>query len=634
MSYRQIIQGILDTYPDSKYIEIGLCPSKGEAIFASINAKYKVALCQMPPSEQIKSITNDNCVYYRMSSGYFFSKVNAPDIRFDVAFINGSYDCAQICGIVETILVHLAFDGVIVIPVGVLNGITQSELDTNQKAIATLSCHSELFVFTLDYDGNCDCAIIAKAEVYSILSNSETPINNDNSIEKLNIKSPEYLNTFLMCRKYKERLNGYSLYVENVDNYIKDCSRDYYLNEIPEISVVENGIILPAKTNDDVIFKIYGGVYDAEGNFIAGLSPYRYNDDNSGDFSLHQTDYGAAQLWKLLDSHSGNYTVSNEITHIKETVVFGGILWWHYGHALVESLSRMWYFLEHNNCGYRYAFISFEDPQILDFHIILGLREEDIIIIKEPIRFDSVIVPEQSHYLLGGFNDKAIKIYNTIRDSVKPACYDKVYLTRMQMGDILNEEYFVNHYRSLGYEIISMEQLPIKEQVAIMAGAKEIVCISGTLHHQILLCRNGVNVTVLNKCKISLLSHYWINQARLAKCTFIDASANLLPNVHGGGISIFMPNAYWKRYTNNYGYSFQEDENLSMDDFVIEYIGRWAKATANDPKILRMVLMLFETSPPLSNLVIDLNRYLLNNEFDYFTKKKLIRDLKTVFVFP
>jgi len=634
VNYQKIIQAVLDTYTNKIYMEIGSSASE-ETYFASINANYKIALYQTPPSEQVKKIINDNCVYHRMSSGYYFNKVNTSDIKYDVIFANGSMDYRQVLMIVKNALEHLSFGGVLLIPIKIHNDMTQGG-GNDWKAIATLgSFHSGLFIFTLDCDGDCGCIVITKAEPYSILSYSEAAVNSDNPIDYLNFKAYEYLNTFLMCRKYKERLNYYNLYVENINDYIRDCSRDCYIEETPIVSIIENGIILPKKWNVD---KICGGVCDAQGIFITGKPELKYSDNNndSRDFPIFQTDEDESKIQyfkKLLEYGGGAYTISNEIAYVNKTVVWGGELTDHYGHALLESLSRMWYFLENKDCGFKYAFTSLVDSPILDFHIMLGLRKEDIIIVNEPTRFDSVIAPEQSHYLFGGFNDKAMKVYNSIRDSVQPACYDKVYLTRTQIGDILNEEYFIQYYRSLGYEIISMERLPIKEQVAVMAGAKDVVCISGTLHHQILLCHNGVNVTVLNKQKLSLLPHYWINQARSAKCTFIDVSANLLPTSHIGSVYLFMPNAYWKRYIKNHRGDFQENDTILIDVFIIEYIKRWAEAVVNDPGALRTCLMLFGNSP-LPNLAIDINKYLLNNEIDYFTKKRLKREWKTIFAYP
>ena len=39
---------------------------------------------------------------------------------------------------------------------------------------------------------------------------------------------------------------------------------------------------------------------------------------------------------------------------------------------------------------------------------------------------------------------------------------------------MVNEDYFEAFYRSQGYEIISPEKYSIRDQVAIMAGAKEV----------------------------------------------------------------------------------------------------------------------------------------------------------------
>jgi hypothetical protein len=405
------------------------------------------------------------------------------------------------------------------------------------------------------------------------------------------------------------RINNYTLYVEDIDSYVQYCTREYRLNEPPQVRVLENGIILPQKRDR-------GGVCDAEANFCAGHK---------------RCDRDDPFIWKGI---CAAYPVSShEMTHIHETVVYGGLIFDHYGHVISEGLSRMWWFLENPDSGYKFAFISKWAPisetgkiKFVDFYRMLGLREEDIILIKEPTRFDSIIVPEQSSYPHIGFTDKDVSVYNAIRDSVTPAGYEKVYLTRTKLvpKHIINEEYFEEYYRSLGYEVIAPEQLSIRDQVAVMAGAKEIACVSGTLCHQILFCHDGIKITILPKTTDILWSQMPINEKRKANVYYVDVSINFLPNrVWGKYVHLFAPTLYWRQYILDQ-YNDTEVENahsLSIRESVFEYITQWTKNICTQSQDI--LLGLRHRHVELIDFIIGVHKYLLGEELDEPTKKRL-----------
>lgn len=412
-------------------------------------------------------------------------------------------------------------------------------------------------------------------------------------------------------------IKNYKLYVEKTKIWEEYCSRDYYIDEPSEVRILKNGIILPSKDIPGYTAGRGGGVCDDKGNFVAGHLTQRQNSGTSAPATYR-------------------YPVPEGIPHRRETVVYGGFMYSHFGHMLTESLSRMWYFLENPNCGYKFAFImeptAPEKIHFLDFFLMLGLCEEDILLLKEPTRFDSVLVPSQSTYLNNGFADKAIAVYNTIRDSVPPAHHPKIYLTRSGLvpKDILNEEYFEEYYRSLGYEILSPEQLPIKDQIALLSGAKEVACTAGTLSHLILFCHDGVHITMLNRNHHPLLyQQCWINQLRSATCTVIDVYMNLFQNICSPMPHVFlrmqpyvvMPTVHWKQHVFDQTGEDIQDHTISIRDFALEYIEQWIKfATKLPPESLKEL----NTAFTLANVVIWIQKYLFADELDERTKKKLI----------
>jgi len=405
----------------------------------------------------------------------------------------------------------------------------------------------------------------------------------------------------------------YSLYVEDIKSYKEMCSRDYYIDKPADVCVVENGIIWPHENETAPI----------------NLNQKRERVNASGDLVKREGVYNAAG--DLVAGSAINSRIDetefHEAEYVNETVVYGGFLHNHYGHMLRDDLSRMWWFLENPEKHYKYVFVSKHNfIEFYEFFLLLGLRDEDIILLKKPTRFKAIIIPERSFsydYDSGKFifNDKAAKVFNFLRGRVESANYENIYLTRTKFnGDRINEEYFEDYYGSLGYRIISPEQLTVLEQIGIMAGAKKVVCTGGTLHHQILFCRDGIDITVLNGSKVINVAYFAINQLRKAKCTFIDVSMNFLPSFRSGIALLLMPTLYWKKYTEDQETCYYDVNQSDLNNHIRKYIEKWARAlTMMKPIELKKHYSKFT----LADVIIGINKYLLGNELDDVKKKML-----------
>lgn len=395
-------------------------------------------------------------------------------------------------------------------------------------------------------------------------------------------------------------------YVNNSDIWISCTNKDFNVREPARVRIIQNGYILPVK-GDYLDYK--GGVLDAEKNFVAG--------------HISQIDNLKKGSYKIFES----YKIEHKVPHMDEIVVYGGVVSGHYGHFIIEFLSRMWWHLENRDCAHKFVFImpdaeNYNKVPFMDFFNLLGIREEQLILLKAPMRFSSIIVPDQTTYNSSGFNDKAVSVYNAIRDSVVPAHYDKIYLTRTRLKnkDCINEEYFENFYHSLGYEIISPEQLSIKEQVSIMAGAKKVVCISGSLHHQILFCHDGVDITVLNRLDHCNNVLTWINQMRFANFTCIDVHLNFLPHTFFASCYLLYPTLYWKQYIKDSLFMEIDDtQSPSLTEAAIEYMKKWAEIYSDIGVLTNLVLTDNIHGFSFATLIINLNKYLLENELDEMT---------------
>lgn len=399
---------------------------------------------------------------------------------------------------------------------------------------------------------------------------------------------------------------NYKLYVENEAEWDKSCAKDALIDTPLKVRTVENGYILPSKKLKSHLAS-GGGVCDSDGNFVAGHIRSQNAIERVGNVCFA-------------------YPVSSELPYIKETVVFSGHITNGFGHVALDNLSRMWWFLQNKNCEYKFVFISNKRTiEYIEFFHMLGLSEENIILLNEPTRFDKIIVPDQASFPYRGYHTEALSVYNAIRDSVTPAGFEKIYITRTKLAQkqAINEEYFEDYYRSLGYEIIAMETLPLREQIAILAGAKDVVTSSGAAHMALVFCQDGVNMTILNRTRTcwNRFGETMIFQIRSAHCTFIDVSVNILPTTWVRGCQLFMPTEYWKRYVEDCGHGPVLE--CSLCEIALEYIGAWVTATARQEKPRHLKEMKKNAEEfSLADTVISVNT-LLGHDLDDATKKRL-----------
>jgi len=220
MEHKTIIQKLLDKSLNKNYLEIGVATGEN---FVGINAKYKVGVDPIQPSELVKQTLSKNCIYHETNSDDFFAKGDSS-AKFDVIFVDGYHEYKQVYRDIINSLEHLVPNGVIVahdckpmdlvtaLPPRLYKHIDPVIKILNRgawtgdvwKAIVHLrSFHNDLCVFTLDCD--CGCAIISKGEPESPLSFSQAEIEamdfddlcSDYS-GLLNLKPAEYLDTFLI----------------------------------------------------------------------------------------------------------------------------------------------------------------------------------------------------------------------------------------------------------------------------------------------------------------------------------------------------------------------------------------------------------------------------------------------------
>ena len=352
------------------------------------------------------------------------------------------------------------------------------------------------------------------------------------------------------------------------------CMRDYCLSDPLSVQEVENGIVLPLRARKDVKTlnnAFEGGVCDKDGNFVAGIT--RNLKNPSTNLSCSRT-----------------YRPPQHVPVRHETVIFGGILYAHFGHLITDSLTRLWWLAGHPDTSYKFCFL--DTPSLAGgfklYNVLeaAGITRDRMEIITEPTQFDKIIVPQEALYLHTNYRDGVGEIYQYISSRVTAGTHKKIYLSTAMLGEShtsINESYYENFFRRRRYEIVYPEQLPFTEQVSLMAGAEEVVCTGGTLVHLCSFCKPGTRIIVLNRCREK------VNMVPLLQgCDLdyyvIDAHYSFLPGfLTGARVYLLGPTIYWKQYLDTMGIIY-EPEELSMDLYVkpyfYEYVTKWGELNA------------------------------------------------------
>lgn len=298
--------------------------------------------------------------------------------------------------------------------------------------------------------------------------------------KNLNIDEAFFDNHFFMPQRYQELWR---------DVYRKSYFSNKKLNTVE----VENGIIEPFRNINGIGC---GGVCDSNFNYIAG---------HGNVFSVK-----APQKRFLYDC----YKVTDEELEIcDETVLYGGAMYNHPGHLIMEFIAeRLWWLIKNRDSNIKiaivitYSIVDDKSKFIREFLEIMGIPQSRLLIIEKPTKFKKIIVPDPADKVLSifgiyEFTKEDRDFFEELKKHIKPSPYKKIYLTKNKTfrGNIVGEEYLINFYRKKGFEIICPEDYTIREKAEFMLGADEVVSLSGTNLLFSIFCKNTVKLTILSR---------------------------------------------------------------------------------------------------------------------------------------
>ncbi|BCW71814.1 glycosyltransferase 61 family protein [Arthrobacter sp. NicSoilB8] len=176
---------------------------------------------------------------------------------------------------------------------------------------------------------------------------------------------------------------------------------------------------------------------------------------------------------------------------LKGSYYFLGNVHRHFGHNLVEGVSRAWALdLMNDALRSEINFLVFE-PDLADHSVALlelaGVPKERITHASAHDVVEHLIVPDMAMRTHRWITRLQEKVWRTMAANSQPATpYRKVYLSRSAHGQrpLTNEADVEAYFQTAGYEIVQPEKLPVHEQVRLAA---ESVSLAGCVGSQMYL---------------------------------------------------------------------------------------------------------------------------------------------------
>lgn len=186
----------------------------------------------------------------------------------------------------------------------------------------------------------------------------------------------------------------------------------------------------------------------------------------------------------------------NEVETMSGRWLWGGVLWAHFGHFLVESTSRLWALdgLDQPVDG-----IVFVPKRPKSGDSLRGFQRDfidmmapdlPIKVVTNPTQVDELVVPGQG-FGLGKITQGTPKfraaIHNRFANDIAPDGPDKIYLSRsalgLRKGGLLGEERLEELLSAEGYEIFHPQQHSIATQIARYKAARQVIAADGSALH-------------------------------------------------------------------------------------------------------------------------------------------------------
>lgn len=174
-------------------------------------------------------------------------------------------------------------------------------------------------------------------------------------------------------------------------------------------------------------------------------------------------------------------------------VVYGGHLPKHFGHFLLESLSRTWAYksLDLGPIPFLHMRDRFHVHERELLEAVLRPHGATLQTLDEPTVLSAVLIPEQGIELGREYHPDMRSVYDTIRDEIAGPVTTvddtPVYLSRTRLPRdhraTLGERALERRLAAQGIRIVHAQELALDEQIRTVASARQVIGLNGSAMH-------------------------------------------------------------------------------------------------------------------------------------------------------
>jgi hypothetical protein len=266
----------------------------------------------------------------------------------------------------------------------------------------------------------------------------------------------------------------------------------------------------------------------------------------------------------------------SEIQYKDERIVYCGYLVNHWGHFLVEAVSRLWYFLKNDSTIDKYVFfLNYGEEREIkgnykNFFELLGVWDK-LEFINKPTKYKEVVVPELGYKWRTYYSQNYKDIFNAIAKNITVCdewvTSEKIFFTRSQLKKSQETDIGVsmidNYYENNGYKIISPEKVPLDELVYLIRNAKVVTTLSGSLPHNMLFAKDEQVLVIIERNVLNNEIQVDVNNIKRLNTTYIDANIGIYPVDLGSGPFIISYKGMLEKYTTDNDYMTPEKKYFS-----------------------------------------------------------------------
>ena len=304
------------------------------------------------------------------------------------------------------------------------------------------------------------------------------------------------------------------------------------LSGSPQSQIVSDAVVSPLRAKYERHANGTIDITDSRGraNWLAGVFQ-----SNGGAVELAMLHRGG---WRnkpvVRPQQPGPFRKPGEEKHLSGTAIYGGVIFNHYGHFILETLARWWAvrsfpdfdrLLLHSNRPVQGC--SDLPEWSREFFDALALGDKKVQFINEELRVEKLIVAEQG-YTIGGFPyGDHLDFLETIFPTAEfpPERPDRIYLSRSGLtkrlvaGEKQLERIFVRN----GYQIFHPQFHSVRKQLEIISGAKVVNWFRGSAFFNLYLTRNFKGQAVVLPRHINFEINYQALSER-KRITILDRS--------------------------------------------------------------------------------------------------------------